>query len=116
MEKLEKEAKQDENVIAMFLYGSYLSEKVFRDIDIALVLNDGLSNKEMSNIRVKYLSEVPDIFDIEIFQLLPLHMRTEVLKGRILFCKDMDRLFDIAVRAIREGELFKAKLKLMVAP
>ena len=44
--------------------------------------------------------------DIQIFQLLPSYVQIEVLKGKVLYVKEEDRLYEIANETIEEYEEF----------
>lgn len=47
-------------------------------------------------------------FDISIFQQLPLYIRHRVIKeGKVLFCRNEDRLYDLAVKTVKEFEDYK---------
>lgn len=101
--------KNDRQVIAVLLYGSYLSNKDYaRDIDICLVLDKKYTNKEMTKKRLNYLTIFPSKFDIQIFQQLPLYIRKRILeKNKIIFCSNEDMLYEIAITTIKEFNLFE---------
>lgn len=103
--------KKDKQIIAVLIFGSFVTNRLYaRDIDICLVLNKKYTNKEMTNKRIKYYSKLPDIFDIQIFQQLPLYIRKRILEeGKIIFCKDEDKLYDTAYETIKEFNQFKEK-------
>jgi len=46
-------------------------------------------------------------FDIQIFEELPLYVRVEVLKGKLLYAKEESEVYDIAWRTIKEFDHFK---------
>ena len=74
------------------------------DIDICLILNKKINKLEK---RLDY-SIINKKLDVQIFQNLPLYIRKRILKeGKILYCKDMDKLYDIALKTIREFEDYK---------
>ena len=88
------------------MYGSSLG--LYRlddsDIDICLYIDD--EKKNLSIIRLELLKKINDNFDIQMFQLLPLYVQIEVLKGKILYVKDEDRIYEIANETIDEYEDF----------
>jgi len=90
----------------IILYGSSLG--LYRlddsDIDICLYIDD--EKKNLSIIRLELLKKINDNFDIQMFQLLPLYVQIEVLKGKILYVKDEDRIYEIANETIDEYEEF----------
>ncbi|MDD3621543.1 MAG: hypothetical protein PHQ81_03975 [Methanofollis sp.] len=48
-----------------------------------------------------------DPYDLQIFQHLPLYVRVEALRGRVVYCPDERFLYDIAVETIRDFNAFK---------
>ncbi len=105
--KIIGKAKKDKQVIAVALFGSSLNGKG-RDIDICIILDRKYSNLEMSKKRLYFLNGLKDIFDVQIFQQLPIYIRIEILKEtKVLFCKDEDLLYEVAFDAIKEFGFFK---------
>jgi predicted nucleotidyltransferase len=104
-----KEASSDMDVLAVILFGSVArgESNSLSDADICIVLiPKKYDHIELSHIKLKY-SSIAD-FDINIFQQLPLYIRHRVLKeGRILFCKDEELLYSIALRAAKDFEDFR---------
>lgn len=90
----------------LILYGSSLGMYHLddSDIDICLYLDD--EKKNLSKIRLELLKKFNDNFDIQMFQLLPLYVQIEVLKGKILYVKEEDRIYEIAYETIEEYEEF----------
>jgi len=115
IEHLVQRVKSDPQILAVFLFGSYLEKKRYRDIDIALVLNDNLTDLEMAKKRIAYQADAPKVFDIQILQLLPAHVQLNVLKGKLFYCRNYETLFDMAIDIIRHGERMKRKIQLMVS-
>lgn len=108
-----KTAKKDKEILAIALFGSKARGEPSRDIDICIFLNKKLSNLEMTEKRLKYLNETNEKLDIQIFQQLPLYIRTRVLKdGKILFCKDEDKLYELAFQTIKEFESYEKLFKM----
>lgn len=100
--------KKDKQIIAVLLFGSYARKEHFRDIDLCLVLDKKYSNNEMTEKRLKYYSMLPNVFDIQVFGQLPLYIRKKILEeGKVLFCKDEDKLYEIAGDTVIEFEQFK---------
>jgi len=90
----------------IILYGSSLGLYHLddSDIDICLYLDD--EKKSLSKIRLELLKKFNEKFDIQMFQLLPLYVQVELLKGKILYVKDEDRIYEIANETIDEYEEF----------
>jgi len=90
----------------IILYGSAGEERMKEDsdIDISVYYDD----VDASEFRLKVLSELfDDIYDIKIFQQLPLPLRMQVLKGKILYSDDLSFMYDKAYETIKEFESFK---------
>ncbi len=90
----------------VILYGSSLNSYHLddSDIDLCLYIND--EKKTLSSIRLGLLKMFNEKLDIQIFQLLPLYVQIEVLKGKVLYVKEEDRLYEIANETIDEYEEF----------
>ncbi len=110
MKMLGRKAERDKDVLAVIIFGSYARGEKHRDIDVCIVLKKELSNYLMSKKRLDY-SSVSGL-DIHIFQQLPLYIRVRVLKeGRVLLCKDIDMLYDLASLTVREFAYFRPRYK-----
>ena len=110
LDKLVSKAKRDKSVLAVMVFGSYARGERHKDIDICLVLKKETGNGAMSRKRLAYVSESG--LDVHVFQQMPLYIRVRVLReGKILFCRDMDALYDIASRTVREFAYFEPAYK-----
>ncbi len=77
------------------------------DIDLAIYY-DCKDDSEPSQYRFKVVSNLfDDVYDIQIFQQLPLYVRIEVLKRNVVRCRDQHILYDVAWQAIKEFDGFK---------
>lgn len=90
----------------VILYGSSLSNSYLEDSDVDVCLFIDAEKRELSEIRLELLKKLNDKFDIQMFQLLPLYVQIEVLKGEILYVKEEERLYEIANETIDEYEEF----------
>jgi len=107
MEIVEK-AMKDGDILAVMLFGSYARHEKFSDIDVCIImLPKNFDALSLSKKRLEYLKDFPD-YDVRIFQQLPLYIRMRVLKeGKIIFCRDEDALYDLAMKTVREFEYFE---------
>lgn len=106
-DSLVKKAKRDGNILAVIVFGSFARKETYSDIDVCLVLRQKMEPLKMSKIKLDYMKGFPS-FDIQIFQQLPPYIRIRVLKeGKVVFCKNMDLLYDMAFAAIRDFEDFR---------
>ena len=94
-------------VMFVMLYGSHAdnTQNKLSDIDYAIFYNG--NKKERFRFRLKILSRLPDKFDIQIFQDLPLFVRKDILKGNLLYAKDESYVYDIAYETMKDFEHFK---------
>lgn len=96
--------KQDSAILAVFLFGSAVRNRTHKssDIDICLIMDEGnYTLMELFQKRLFYL-KLFDV-DIQIFQQLPLYIKIRIIKeGKILFCRNEDRLYKIVFQTIRE--------------
>ncbi len=90
----------------VILYGSSLNSYHLDDSDIDLCLYINEEKKALSSIRLELLKMFNENLDIQIFQLLPSYVQIEVLKGKVLYVKEEDRLYEIANETIEEYEEF----------
>ena len=68
------------------------------DIDISVYYDDA----DASEFRLKVLSDLfDDVYDIKIFQQLPLPIRMQVLKGKVLYEDITIFIYDKAMRPLR---------------
>ncbi len=88
------------------LFGSYLSKYNYddSDVDICIYIQD--NEKNLNKIRLNLLKIFTDSLDIQIYQLLPIYIQIEVLKGKFLYIRNEDRVYEIAYETIEEYEDF----------
>lgn len=96
-----------EKVRFIILYGSAAEGITRENSDIDLCIDFDAEDYESSKFRLKVLSELPDFFDVQIFAQLPVYVKKEVLKGRMIFCRDEDYLYEVAISTIKEFDDFK---------
>ena len=91
----------------IILYGSFAEGKQtsLSDIDLA-VYYDG-EKEERFKFRMKILGNVNDKFDIQTFQDLPLYVKKEVLKGKVIYCKESRFIYELERRTSKEFDDFK---------
>jgi uncharacterized protein len=111
VDRLLAQACQDPDVLAVLLYGSVArGEQTARsDVDVCLVLLPRSTPHDstfLSRKRLEYLTHFD--LDVQIFQALPLYIRSRVFKeGQVLFVRDEDLLYAIAFRTAQAFEDFK---------
>ncbi len=109
VDALIEQAKADETVLAIILFGSRArgDSTAKSDIDLCLVLApDKDSTEERLRIRLTYLPD--EQLDLRIFQQLPLYIRRRVVKeGVVLYCRNLDRLYELTHRTAKAFERFR---------
>ncbi len=107
LKRVKEKAEKDKDILAVLLFGSSISEKYHRDIDVCLVLNKKLSNIDISKKKVSYL-KISSKLDIQILQQLPLYIKIEIIhKNKPLLIKEYDKLFEIARGIIKDFDFFE---------
>jgi hypothetical protein len=117
IDRLLGRAREDPNVLAVVIFGSAARGEATpaSDVDVCLVLRprsyDSLS---LSRTKLAYCKEVD--LDVQVYQQLPLYIRTRVLKeGKVLFSRDDDALYDLAFRTAQAFEDFKPHYRAYLA-
>jgi uncharacterized protein len=109
LDRLVARAKNDSEVLAVLLFGSRARGNASSgsDVDVCLVLMpEPRSDLDAARTRLQYLAGTD--LDLVLFQQLPLHIRSRVLKeGRVLFVRDEDALYALAARTARACEGFR---------
>jgi uncharacterized protein len=111
IDKLLTLAGHDTEVLAALLFGSVARGEPSpgSDVDVCLILmpqRTPYESPSLSRKRLEYLAQVD--LDVQIFQALPLYIRSRVLKeGRVLFVRNEDLLYEIAFRTAQAFEDFK---------
>jgi predicted nucleotidyltransferase len=101
-------AASDPDVLAVILFGSHARGEVLptSDVDICLVLVPGFDPDRAFERKLTY-SGAFDV-DLALLHELPLHVRSRVLReGRVLFVRDEDTLYDLAIRTARAFDDFQ---------
>ena len=109
LDRLIQRASADSDVLAVLLFGSAARNETtsLSDTDICIVLSPkAYESSALSRKKLEYLSEYD--FDIHVYQQLPIYIKQRVIKeGSILFCRDMDTLYELAFRTAEEFEDYK---------
>ena len=104
-------AKGDPDILGVFLFGSVCRGEKSKtsDVDVCLILSPHFLNTgplAFSRKKLEYLNDFS--LDVQVFQALPLYIRKRVIgEGRLLFVRDEDQLYDLAIRTAKEYEDFK---------
>lgn len=91
----------------IMVYGSVADATDDHNSDIDIAISTDLPAIDAERMRIYILGRVPRIFDIQIFENLPLYVQINVFKGNVLYVADEDALYECAYKTIREYEFFK---------
>jgi len=107
--RLVARATTDPDVLAVLLFGSRARGDAApsSDFDVCLVLGGKpRSDRDRAEKRLEYVAEAA--LDVAVFESLPLHIRSRVLKeGTVLYVRDEDALYAVAIRTVRAWEGFR---------
>ena len=102
-------ARSDPEVLAVILFGSRARGDASpgSDFDVCLVPAPGTGDRfDLTQKQIEYLADA-DV-DLAVFHLLPLAIRSRLLKeGKVLFVRDEDALYDVAIRTAKAWEDFR---------
>ncbi|MBW2039128.1 MAG: nucleotidyltransferase domain-containing protein [Deltaproteobacteria bacterium] len=94
IEFLKNELSKDKRVVSAFLYGSFLDEDLFRDIDVGVFIRDTNSLPPLYEFQLgdKLSRALKDAFPVEvrIINEAPVTFLYHVIKGKLLLCRDED--------------------------
>jgi len=97
-----------EKVKFIILYGSAAEGRMIEGSDIDISIYYDGDPEEESRFRFEVLSELfDDAYDVQMFQQLPLYVRVEILKGKMIYCGDKKFLYEVAVETLKDFEAFK---------
>ena len=68
-------------VESIMQFGSSLKKKIYRDIDICIFTTKKLTLRQ----KLAMERNLPEKYDISFYDDLPIHLRKEVLSGKIIF-------------------------------
>lgn len=101
-----------DNIVFIAIYGSAVNGTFtdLSDIDIAVFYD--ADNVGRFDFRMKVLGRVDEIFDIQIFQELPLYIKNEIISAEsVVYFRDYDEIFDIFMKTIKDYESFRPHLE-----
>lgn len=101
-----KETKYFQDIEFIIIYGSVLTDYYLErsDIDICIYIRE--EKTKLTEIWLDLLSNFPEKYDIQMFQLLPLYLQIEILKGEIIYVKNEDFVYKVAYQTIDRWEDF----------
>lgn len=114
-----RKAKEDRNVVAVLLFGSYArKEPGFGDVDVALVLKDpGKSDPSSFESPVEGRGPFGRVkVDIRVFNTLPLDMQRSVLnEGQVAYSRDENELRAVCAAVAEKWDDFAPTLSYLTS-
>ena len=82
-----------EDVLFAYLHGSFIHGKKFRDIDVAVYLNNGRLTRQASlQYQAKLAKDLSSALqlpvDVTVLNVAPLGLRHNAVSGRLLLCRE----------------------------
>ena len=97
-------AEEDDDVVGVVLFGSFLTSESFNDVDLAIIVPD--EDKRFDKL-LKF-QPYDDFFDLSVFEDLPIYVRAEIVReGKLVYSQDYDMVLDIFFRTIQDFESFE---------
>lgn len=97
-----------ENIEFIFLYGSVSIGKSHRGSDIDLCIGFKGEDAKAFEFILQAMSAVSsDMFDIKLFRHLPLYIRVEVFRGKLLYSRDLQEVYRLAYDTIEDYDEFR---------
>ena len=97
----------------IIIYGSAVKGKLTdkSDIDLAVFYNADMQKR--FEYRVSVLGRVDNIYDIQIFQDLPIYIQKDIVSNvKVIYFKNYNEIFDVFMQIIKKFEDFKHYLEL----
>lgn len=98
--------RKDRRIKFVFVFGSVLTPKFNKLSDIDICIYYDADKKERFKFLIELSGNFPD-YEVHVFQDLPLYVRKEILKGKLIYCQDMQFVYDVAYQTLQEWEFFK---------
>ena len=92
------------SVDAVYLFGSCASGDVHTNSDIDICIIGDLNKKEKNSIFENIHS---DRYDVSFFSELPIWIKIRVFRGKALFIRNKERVYEACFRTLREYFDFK---------
>jgi len=110
--KIKKILKKEKDVLFAYIFGGFVRDDSFHDIDIAVYIMPSSQKdllKRIFEIADKIEREIDIETDVVAFNLIDPYLRMEILEGELLFTKDEvkhDFLIDYYIREYFDEKAF----------
>lgn len=94
----------------VFIFGSQVTGDKRKDSDMDVCLYYDIKDKKKLHKLELFIKGVfPEKYDVNFFQFLPLPVKKEVFRGKLIYAKDEDFVYNIALRTFKEFEGFEPR-------
>ncbi len=113
-----REVTKDNDILAVYHYGSSVNRTDFRDIDICIISycdDQSAYFDRFLHYSGSYAAMGPIPLDIMLFSLLPLYIKIEVIREGIpVFVRDDDSLFEKILKTNRQWDDYEPSYRIMI--
>ncbi len=112
-----EKAKDDKDVIAIFLFGSFARKKPdFRDVDVSILFKDDANYADKTLEYMGISGSVEDrLIDVSALNNLPLFIQKKIFaEGELVYSKDKNSLYEFNIKELKEIDDFEYLHKIMV--
>lgn len=110
-----KKMKHFDRLKFICLYGSQIAKGATKESDIDICLYYDIKNKRaLQNLLYKIKGSLPERFDVQMFQLLPLFIRKEIFGGHFVYQKNKAMIYDLAFKTFADYREFEPRYKFYI--
>lgn len=109
LEEIEKAAREifsgKKEIVAAYLYGSFLKTEFFEDVDIGLLVEDDFKPSALYEARIagEFERRLKLNFDVRILNEMPVRFLFSVLKNsKLIYSRDERKRIEFESRVMRE--------------
>ena len=105
-DKLKKYFSRQNEIIAAYIFGSFLKQRFNNrsDIDLAVIFREKLDKFDRFNLKLKMIAEIEELINREIdlidFEKVDLKIQHQILDGELLYCNNNDRRVKLEKKTI----------------
>lgn len=103
-EKLKKALERHPEVVFAYLHGSILETEHFRDVDVAVYVNESVKNhlKYELSLAVELEKEIGMEVDVRVLNDAPPAFRYRAVRGKLLVSRDEEKRLNFIERTVEE--------------
>ena len=99
-----------EDVVFIFLFGSYGTEDFNQDLsDVDICIDLDVERTEEAVMKID--GRLPQKYDVSVFEQLPLYINKKVFEETLLYARSKDEVYDKVFATLRDFESFEPLYK-----